>query len=523
MKPFNRDSAVGSVQPVLRGLRPRSRLKAAPTEPAPALIDSIPVGAAFSRDRVRSTRPLAWCALAAAITLAGCAGLPDQRLANEALKRGDTATAERNYKALADLGYSDAQVGLADLNVATRDPAKLKEAEATYRAAAATSPRAQARLGRLLVAKPDSTQAEREEAETLLKRAAQQGEGNTLIPLAMLYLQYPQSFPNINAQQQIDQWRAAGNPEAGLAQVLLYRTQGTYDQHLDDVEKICKAALTTTDICYVELATVYQKRAQPDQQAALLEQLKAAHARGAVPATRVDSVARVLADRSLGQTDEKTAKDLLEHIAPANPASWVSLAQLLYDFPELGDTDQLMAYIDKGREAEQPRAELLLGRLYYEGKTVPADAQKAEQHLQAAADAGEISADYYLGQLYRRGYLGNVEPQKAVDHLLSAARGGQLSADYALAQLFSEGHGIRTEPANAWVFAQLAQANPSEQSSALLQQLDQQLTPAQRSQAQNLLVQEKQARAGMLQRASSPLAIEALQDDNDDVDAEDSL
>lgn len=142
------------------------------------------------------------------------------------------------------------------------------------------------------------------------------------------------------------------------------------------MEKICKAALSTTDICYVELATVYQKRGQADQQAALLGQLKSAYARGAVPATRVDSVARVLADRSLGQTDEKTAKDLFEQVAPANPASWVSLAQLLYDFPELGDTDQLLAYIDKGREAEQPRAELLLGRLYYEGKTLPADAKK---------------------------------------------------------------------------------------------------------------------------------------------------
>ena len=166
-----------------------------------------------------------------AVALAGCSGLPDQRLANEAMKRGDTALAERNYKALADLGYSDAQVGLADIRVASQDPAKLKAAEATYRAAAATSPRAQARLGRLLVAKPGTTQAEREEAETLLKLAAQQGERNTLIPLAMLYLQYPQSFPKVNAQQQIDQWRAAGNPEAGLAQVLLYRTQGTYDQH----------------------------------------------------------------------------------------------------------------------------------------------------------------------------------------------------------------------------------------------------------------------------------------------------
>ncbi|MCL8331033.1 alginate biosynthesis TPR repeat lipoprotein AlgK [Pseudomonas juntendi] len=466
---------------------------------------------------------LGLCGLAMAITLAGCAGLPDQRLANEALKRGDTALAERTYKALADLGYSDAQVGLADIKVASRDPAQIKEAEATYRAAAASSSRAQARLGRLLVAKPDSTQAEREEAETLLKLAARQGEGNTLIPLAMLYLSYPQSFSKVNAQQQIDQWRATGNPEAGLAQVLLYRTQGSYDQHLDDVEKICKAALSATDMCYVELATVYQKRGQTDQQAALLGQLQAAYARGAVPASRVDSVARVLADRSLGQTDEKTAKDLLEQVAPANPASWVSLAQLLYEFPELGDTDQLLAYIDKGREAEQPRAELLLGRLYYEGKTVPADAKKAERHLQAAADAGETSAHYYLGQLYRRGYLGNVEPQKAVDNLLAAARGGQISADYALAQLFSEGHGIRPQPGNAWVFAQLAQANPTPQAAEMLQRLEPQLTPDQRHQAEQLLAQEKQARGSMSQGANSTLATEALQDDEPEVDGEDSL
>lgn len=466
---------------------------------------------------------LGLCGLAMAITLAGCAGLPDQRLANEALKRGDTALAERNYKALADLGYSDAQVGLADIKVASRDPAQIKEAEATYRAAAASSSRAQARLGRLLVAKPDSTQAEREEAETLLKLAARQGEGNTLIPLAMLYLSYPQSFSKVNAQQQIDQWRATGNPEAGLAQVLLYRTQGSYDQHLDDVEKICKAALSATDMCYVELATVYQKRGQTDQQAALLGQLQAAYARGAVPASRVDSVARVLADRSLGQTDEKTAKDLLEQVAPANPASWVSLAQLLYEFPELGDTDQLLAYIDKSREAEQPRAELLLGRLYYEGKTVPADAKKAERHLQAAADAGETSAHYYLGQLYRRGYLGNVEPQKAVDNLLAAARGGQISADYALAQLFSEGHGIRPQPGNAWVFAQLAKANPTPQAAEMLQRLEPQLTPDQRHQAEQLLAQEKQARGSMSQGANSTLATEALQDDEPEVDGEDSL
>lgn len=114
--------------------------------------------------------PLSLCALALAVSLAGCAGLPDQRLANEALKRGDTATAAQNYQQLADLGYSEAQVGLADIQVDSRDPAQMKQAEATYRAAASVSPRAQARLGRLLVAKPGSTEAEHHEAETLLKK-----------------------------------------------------------------------------------------------------------------------------------------------------------------------------------------------------------------------------------------------------------------------------------------------------------------------------------------------------------------
>ena len=71
-----------------------------------------------------------------AVALAGCAGLPDQRLANEALKRGDTATAQRNYQALSDLGYTEAQVGLADIWMTNPDADQLKKAEAAYRAAA---------------------------------------------------------------------------------------------------------------------------------------------------------------------------------------------------------------------------------------------------------------------------------------------------------------------------------------------------------------------------------------------------
>lgn len=444
------------------------------------------------------------------LALAGCSGLPDQRLANEALKNGDTATAQRNYQALADLGYTEAQVGLADIWMESRDAEQLKKAEATYREAAKTSPRAQARLGRLLAAKPGASDAELHEAQALLQQAFASGDANSLTPLAMLYLQHPQSFPQINAQQQISQWRAEGYPQAGLAQVALYRIEGTYDQHLDEVESICRNALATTDSCYVELATVYQKQGKTEQQAALIQQLQSAYNRGTASAQKVDGVARVLADASVGTPDPETARSLLENIAPAYPAAWVSLAQLLYDFPDQGDVAQLQQYLDNGRAADQPRAELLLGKLYYDGKWVTPDAQKAEAHFQRAVDK-EVAADYYLGQLYRRGYLGQVYPQKALDHLLKAARNGQNSADFAIAQLFSQGKGTQPNAVNAYVFSQLAKLQNTPQANELAAQLDEQLPADQRAAAQRLLQKENALRATLSQNA---LAVQTLADEN---------
>jgi alginate biosynthesis protein AlgK len=450
-------------------------------------------------DTLRHLHRPAVLGLAIALGLAGCAGLPDQRLANEALKNGDVAVAQQNYQQLADLGYADAQVGLADIWVESGDPAQLAKAEATYRAAAATSPRAAARLGKLLAAKPNSTEAERHEAEGLLKQSFASGEGGTLMSLALLYIQYPQSFPNVNAQDKINQWKAAGYPEAGLAQIILYRVQNTYDQNLAEVERICKAALDTSDLCYVELATVYQKQNRTDDQAALTKRLQEAFAAGRVIPARVDAVARIIANPELGTPDPKTAQALLESAAATYPGAYISLAQLQYDYPDLGDVDQLLGYIDKGHDADPSRAELLLGKIYYEGKVVLPDAAKAEGHLKKAVP-DQVSAYYYLGQIYRRGYLGMVEPQKAVDNLLTAARRGQNSADFALAQLYFNGRGTKPNPVNAYVFSQLAKAQalttpqPRPEVLDLAKTIEEQLPPPLLAQAQQLLHQETASR-----------------------------
>ncbi|MFC5698586.1 alginate biosynthesis TPR repeat lipoprotein AlgK [Pseudomonas sp. GCM10022186] len=431
--------------------------------------------------------------LLGALGLAGCSGLPDQRLAQEAMARGDTGTAERNYRQLADLGYADAQVGLADIQLATGDPAQLRAAEATYRQAAANSPRAAARLGRLLAGKPGASEAEYREAQTLLKDAMAAGERNTVLPLALLYLAHPQSFPEVDAQRQISQWRADGLPQADLAQVLLYRAQGSYDQHLDEIQRICEAQLAVEDTCYIELATVYRKRGQAQRKQALIARLQEAYRSGQVPPQRLDAVARVLTDPTLGAPDMDSAKALLEPIAQTYPEAWVSLARLIYDAPDQGDTEQMLTYLEQGRAAGSPRAELLLGKLYYEGKLVPMDPAKAEQHLLKAA-ATELSANYYLGQIYRRGFLGQVYPDKALEHLLRAARGGHANADYALAQMFSQGRGVRPDPVNAYVFSQLAVQAGRPEAPELAMQLEQQLSPVQRTGAQKRLEEERQFR-----------------------------
>jgi len=441
-------------------------------------------------------------ALALAVSLAGCAGLPDERLAAEALKRGDTSTAERNYRQLAELGYVNAQIGLADLQVAGGTAQDLEKAERTYRLALDESPRAKARLGKLLARKANTSQAERQEAAELLNDAFTAGEPGSLLPLVMLYLQYPQDFPAMNVQQRISTWRQQGHTQADLAQILVYRSQGNYDQHLDEIEQICQGLIAETDVCYVELATVYQKQGKADKQKALLQRLMAGYRSAAVAPQRVDAVALVLADAELGTPDESKAQELLEAIAPTYPAAWVSLARLLYDYPGLGDIDTLMGYIDKGRAAALPRAELLLGRLYYEGKLVPQDPHKAEEHLRKAAPS-EPSANYFLGQLYLRGYLGEVYPQQALDHLLSAARNGQINADFALAKMYSQGKGVRPDLVNAFVFSQLALPKNTPQVSALAQQIAQQLEPAQRSQAEQLLREEREARGNAWQATSA--------------------
>ena len=56
-------------------------------------------------------------ALALAAALGGCTQLPDLQLAKHTQTGGDLATAEANFRPLAEQGFVEAQIGLADVLV----------------------------------------------------------------------------------------------------------------------------------------------------------------------------------------------------------------------------------------------------------------------------------------------------------------------------------------------------------------------------------------------------------------------
>ncbi|MEE1949304.1 alginate biosynthesis protein AlgK [Pseudomonas alcaligenes] len=434
-------------------------------------------------------------ALALAAALGGCTQLPDLQLAKRAQTGGDLATAEANFRPLAEQGFVEAQIGLADVLVQSPEAQRQAQGEALYRQAAEVSPLARSKLGKWLAAKEQASVAEQQEAERLLLQAIEDGDQSALLALLRLQLQDPQRLASGEIEAQLRGWQARGMPQARLGWILLYRARGDYAAHLAEIRQGCEAWLSEVSECYVELVSVYRLEGAQEPLQALLERLRADYAAGLVTPIRVKTVAAALVAEGQGAPQPELAREIYAEIAPQWPDAWVSLADLLRRFPQLGDGQQAVAYLEQGLAAGSSKAALSLGHLYLNGQLVPAEPRKAEQYLLQAA-AEENKAHMLLGKLYRGGQLGRIDPQKALDHLLLAARAGEPGADAALAQLFGEGRGIRINPVYAYGFALLAKEQGSAQGDVWLERMAPRLQPADLQRAREMAAKERAARAG---------------------------
>ena len=435
------------------------------------------------------------CAMTLCLAQAGCAQLPDLDLAKQARIGGDLQVAEENYRPLAELGYSDAKVGLADVLVQSPDPVRQAEGEAIYRDSAKTNPDARIKLGKWLAGKENITQAERLEASQLLRDALNSGDQSALLALVRLQLEDPTRVGTADVERELKDWEARGIPHAGLGWVMVYRARGDYAAHVDEIRRSCEAWLSEVNDCYIELATVYRIQGDDEAMTSLLERLERAFSAELVSAPQLRSVAKALVDEGQGEPRPEDAMRLYASIAPQWPDAYAGLADLLRNYPQLGDSDQVVAYLEQGVEAGSSRSALLLGQIYMNGKLIPAEPEKAEQYFLQAAPQ-ESKARLLLARLYRDGMLGEVYAEKALEQLLIVARSGNPSGDVALAQLYGDGRGIKIEPVYAYGFATLAKEQGVPQADVWLERIAPRLQPGDMERVRTMVNRERAARTG---------------------------
>ncbi len=105
-----------------------------------------------------------------------------------------------------------------------------------------------------------------------------------------------------------------------------------------------------------------------------------------------------------------------------------------------GDYEKAAAHYQKAANLKYASAELALGKLYYFGKGVPQDYEKAYLHLQRAREKVRSHAQtgdtlYYLAQLLQNGFGVEKSSMKAYNRLKLAAQLGNNDDMYMLGEM----------------------------------------------------------------------------------------
>lgn len=382
--------------------------------------------------------------------------MPDYKLGYVAMERGDLATARYHFRALARMGVPEAQVGYGDLLREAGSASALAEAETWYLRAFKEDYRSAGRLGRLYaefvgMGRPEYA----DEAEHYLMLALDRGDYSGIRHLVELYFLMPERHAAYKQQlrQLTDRIARRDRAYADYAKALYYHFSGETHARADEILKLCLPIVRKMPGCYLEIARAHHARADQRTLDAWLLEIRRAYRGGTLDESEVWRIAGWMADA--GETLAQPALELLQLMEWNYPEATYARARLLYDYPGIGTPAELLATLAQARARGSMQAELLTGRVYFDGSYVPADPALAEKYF-LKARAGLPAADYFLGELYYRGYLGRSDPERALEHLLSAARRGYTKADYALARMFWIGKGNRRNPVYALAFAGLA-------------------------------------------------------------------
>lgn len=430
----------------------------------------------------------------------GCSTLPDMRLAKQAKTIGDYPTAAEHFEALASEGYLDAAIYLGDTYLEQSGSNAEQLAETQYREAAssANTPKsrqyAKIRLAKLLAKKQNPTVAELQEANSLLGAAYQQGNDTVLPLMVKLHMAHPDLWPKEETLEIIDDAQQRGLPDANLALLYMYKQQPNAEVHTSEMAQLCEQVLSEVVGCYLELTEIYLRSSDNESLTSLFDKAQAQYQVKELEPSILYRMANILIKNTRSEIRPNLADKTYQLIENEYPRALIARIRLRLDHPYFSNTEEVQQLLAQAKELQLPEAELLIGKLYYDGKLVPLDPALAEQNLLKVS--GQFpAADYWLGQLYLKGYLGKSDIQKGQKHLLLAARGGSKGADYALAEMYTSGKGVAPNPTYTYIFSALAAEAGAEKAIDLHTNINNTLTATERENANDLLAEEQLFRA----------------------------
>ena len=425
-------------------------------------------------------------AIAGVMVLEGCSSLPDMQLAKRAKAVGDYHTAFKHYSALADTGYIDATIYLGDTYMLQSGPEAIGLAEARYREAAKSSAKAKLRLAKLLAKKSNASELELIEAESLLRRAYEQGD-NSVLPLM---IRVDMALQNLwPGEEKLSINNDVQQRELPKANHALNATS-----HLVELAKLCEQMISHLHSCYPELTKTYLTVNDNNSLTSLFQKSKTEYQLAKLEPSILFRMASILIKKNTSKTRTELAEETFKIIENEYPQALIARIRLRIDDPHFSSTEEIFLLLEKASSLQLPEADFLTGKIYFDGKLVPLEPRIAEENLLRVSGRFP-AADYWVGQLYLRGYLGRPDFQKAQKHLLLAARAGSKKADYTLAQMYSGGKGVKPNRIYAFVFSRLAVEAELSSATDLTTSIESIITQEEWTASDKLLAEEKQLRS----------------------------
>jgi len=118
-----------------------------------------------------------------------------------------------------------------------------------------------------------------------------------------------------------------------------------------------------------------------------------------------------------------------------------------------------------------------IGLMYLKGTAVTRNAKIAHDWFQKAAAQGSTEAEYNLGLLFQSGYTGQPDYIQAIEHFQNGANAKDGPSMLALGDLYAQGKGVPKDLVQAYVYANLAAQQGSQDGTAILTLLRQDMKP----------------------------------------------